>query len=400
MIFYHFYSRRTPQLNKVAQKLKAEHQCEVLHLNIFDYIIYFQSLVFNKNFWIWGYNQKSYYYYYRTNILKTFIRYPNLYSYKFFKILLYIAFEFRTHTTKCLILFKLKNKTPGTIMLWNGSYFPHTVLIDFSKNNHFKTLYFEIGHFPNTMQVDSQGVNYFSSLSKDPQFYLNYKFKDSDILPSHIGVRKNKLKDVGQIVQKPSSYIFVVFQVPSDMQITVHSPWVKSMYHLYDILFEMVSKIDSINFVIKEHPSFKLKIFKKVKPHPRIIFDNWGHTESLIQNSEAVLTVNSTAGVESLALGKKVISLGLANYNIPNLVLNARNANELYSHLIKIKGWNYDNYLREQFLKYYYNKFLISGAYANLNETSLDQIKAKTLPNAVQQPITPSTQHLLELNYH
>lgn len=376
-MFYHIHSRKTSQLNAVAFNLKQS--CEIGYLNLYNFLLIFKDLIVSKDFFTWSYRGKGYYYYCRNNILKTLIRYPHIYKIRFFKVLLYLSYQLRAHITKCMIILKYKHKKKGTFLIWNGSNFPHNLVIDFAKFNNFKTLFFEIGHFPQKIQVDPEGVNYLASLPKDPDFYLNFKFHESELLPSEIGVRKNKLKDDGRRIKKPSKYIFVVFQVPSDSQILNLSPWVKSMYHLYDIVFEMADKIPDLNFVIKEHPSFKLKIFKKIKPHSRIIFDNWGDTKELIENSDAVLTVNSTAGLEALVLGKKVITLGLANYNLKNLVLNAQNLDELYKVLLKIAEWSFDNTLREQFLKYYYHRYLISGAYASLKDCAVQKIREKSL---------------------
>jgi capsular polysaccharide export protein len=363
-------------LNSVAKNLNES--CEIFYLSFFEFIKNIIYLFLRRDFWVWSYQGKKYYYYYRNNILKTFIRYPHIYKFAVFRTLLYLGYEFRVHLSKCLFDIKFNKKEPGTILIWNGAYFPHKFLIDYAQLNNFKTLYFEIGHFPNKIQVDPKGINYFSSLPNNPDFFLNYKFLENEILPTEIGQRKNKTIGDGTVIQKPKNYIFVVFQVPSDMQILTLSPWVKSMFHFYEIIFEMANKIPELNFVVKEHPSFKLKIFKKVKPHSRIIFDNWGNTRELIENSEAVLTVNSTAGLEGLVLGKKVITLGLANYNLKDLVLNAQNLDQLYHALLNIKVWTFDSRLREQFLKYYYHKYLITGAYANLTDYSLEKIKERS----------------------
>lgn len=377
MKFYHFYTSKIPQLNSVAEKIKQQNECEIFSISFFKILLNLPVMIFSKDFWTYNYNNKSYYSFYRNNILKAIIRYPKIYRIKPLRKILYISFELRLHLTKCLILKLFKNKEPGVILIWNGARFPQNFLIEFANINNFKTLHFEIGHFPNRIQVDGKGVNFHSSLPSKPDFYLNYKFDMQDELPATIGVRHNKLKSDGKTVNKPKSYIFVVFQVPSDSQILVHSPWVKSMYHLYDIVYAMAEKFEHLNFVIKEHPSFKLKVAKNVKPHSRILFDNWGDTKDLIQNSEAVMTVNSTAGLEALTFGKKVITMGEANYNLPGLVLNAQNQDELIAHLSSLPQWSYDNILREQFLKYYYNKFLITGQYSNLNELTMKNIMAK-----------------------
>ncbi len=411
MKYYHFYSRRTPQINKVAKfmnkNLNDNYNCDIFNLNIFDFLYNFLQIVIDKNFWIWSYKKQNYYFYYKNNILKTIIRYPDIYKIRIFKKILFLAFELRAHMIKVLVLNKLSKKEPGVILVWNGAYFPHKLLIEFAKDTDFKILYFEIAHFPNRIQVDSHGVNHYSSLPREPEFYLNFQdhrnnYKPTDEksnqnnfsndLPQHIAVRKNKLKPDGKVVLKPASYIFVVFQVPSDMQILELSPWIKDMYHFYDIVFEMANRIGNLHFVIKEHPSFKLKIFNNVKKHPRIIFDNWGDTKELIINSDAVLTINSTAGLEGLVLEKKVINLGLANYNIKGLVLHAFSSDQLFYHLTNLKNWTYDENLRVNFLKYYYNKYLISGSYSNLDTLTLDAIISKSIVNFYEKRLGPSIQ--------
>src|SRR5690606_6201479 len=115
------------------------------------------------------------------------------------------------------------------------------------------------------------------------------------------------------------------------------------------------------HFVIKEHPSFPLSIRKDVEAHPRIVFANQENTRKLIEQSEAVITVNSTVGIEALLLQKKIITLGQAHYDVEGLVLHADSDNALVDAFERLQHWNFDPELRQKFLAYVYNVFLIHG---------------------------------------
>lgn len=175
----------------------------------------------------------------------------------------------------------------------------------------------------------------------------------------------------------PDRYVFVPFQVPSDMQILALSPWIRDMRHLYDEIFRLAEAEGQSHFVIKEHPSFPLSIRAEVKPHQRIHFANHHDTQALIEGADAVITVNSTVGLESVLLEKKVITLGLAPYDIEGLVREAGNAAELLAAFRALDTWSPDAALRDRVIRYIQNVFLLKGELKNPDPRLPDMIAAR-----------------------
>ena len=101
------------------------------------------------------------------------------------------------------------------------------------------------------------------------------------------------------------------------------------------------------------------------KRKERVIFANENSTQELIEKSEFVLTINSTVGVESLLLGKKVITLGNACYNIDGLVRHATNADQLVNIIDSINDWEPDLNLLMKFLNYLNSDYLVPDSYKN-----------------------------------
>ena len=109
------------------------------------------------------------------------------------------------------------------------------------------------------------------------------------------------------------------------------------MEELFNILSEIAENL-KIHIIFKEHPSSKKDYpnLHKIASHLEYVdFANGYPTQELIEKSEAVITINSSVGVESLLFNKKVITLGNAFYNIEGIVKNAKDKEELIEILKK-----------------------------------------------------------------
>ena len=93
--------------------------------------------------------------------------------------------------------------------------------------------------------------------------------------------------------------------------------------------------------------------------HSRIHFANSANTRELIDGAEAVITVNSTVGLEALTLDRKVITLGEAHYNIDGLVLHADDRASLHAAFARLGDWQPDDARRRRFIRFVFNSFLI-----------------------------------------
>lgn len=316
---------------------------------------------------------------FHNNIMRRLIRMPFLFRVPLIESIYRITKNI--HNGFLIIYFDhfLKKHDPDCVLIWNGSMMPDSVLCFVAKKRNIKILYFEQGYFPGTLQVDCLGINGYNSVVRAPEFYLNLPYSNIP-LPQTLNYRKPKIS-TGTNTVINEQYIFVPFQVPSDMQILNLSPWVKSMFDFYEIIYQLAQHFPKEQFVIKEHPSFNLSIRDKVKKHQNIYFDNMGSTKVLIEKSKFVITVNSTVGIESILLGKKVISLGIACYNIAGLVLNCQNIQSVIDCIKNIDAWQFDETLRNSFLKYINQYYLLKGNINNINDQLVNEIIFKATGN-------------------
>jgi len=274
--------------------------------------------------------------------------------------------------------FKEIDRDYNKIVLWNGFTFRQAIAVEIAKLYSIKPIYVENGFLPDRIVIDKRGVNFYNSVPRDINFFVNYK-NDKD-LPKKLIPRNpkdvNKFSNLKEEVL-PNEYIFIPFQVDYDTQIMLFSPWIKNMNELFHIIESISSKLD-LNFVFKEHPSSKKsypKLYEKIKNNPKLYFINSYSTQELIQRSEAVITINSSVGIESLLFYKKVIVLGQAFYKINCITKWADNKDELIKILKNLESWKVDSNLIDNFLKYLYYDYLIEGNFIDYNKNQIQQIK-------------------------
>ncbi|THV15710.1 capsular polysaccharide export protein, LipB/KpsS family [Rhizobium rhizophilum] len=294
------------------------------------------------------------------NLMRRQIRLPQLFSitpvrntYRFFLLS-------RARLQAALVAAYFEDHPQAKALVFNGYLMPDSIAKAVSETLRRETLVLENGFFPGTSQADTAGINFDSTLPRDHAFYEWVADKISDERPQELVKRPSKQKATNQ-VETPPRYMFVPMQVPSDMQILKHSPWISDMRHLYQVIYEQAERFPERHFVVKEHPSFPLSIQQQISRHPRILFANHNETRLLIEGAEAVLTVNSTVGLESLLLGKKVITLGNAPYNVEGMVLQCRNEQELHAALVAIESWTPNTTVINAFIRYVHNVFLLRG---------------------------------------
>ena len=265
---------------------------------------------------------------------------------------------------------------PDALVVWNGGTWFFRAAIQAAEEAGIQVFYAENGLLPNTVTLDPKGINFANSLPRTPDFYRQLddcRNSFSNVLQP----RQSARSLAARAVTLPARYLLVPLQVNTDSQILLNSPWLPDMYHLLDTLREIVPRLHDtdITFVIREHPSCRSHYdgYHQVMGS-RFLFANGNPMQELIEGAEAVLTINSTAGIESLLLGKKVIVAGNAFYAIPELVLPVTAANELETALNAVHDWQPDNRLRCQFLTYLSEVYCIPGNREHVDELHLHRI--------------------------
>jgi capsular polysaccharide export protein len=283
---------------------------------------------------------------------KNSIKIPKIFLIVFFRVLSWINF---------LRYYALLDDSYEKVLIWNGGKFRETIAIEVAKIRDIKVYFFENGLLPNTLVFDAKGINANNSVPREREFYENYQ--GSHDLPQNLVPRIGKDREdfKGEKGVLPPRYIFVPFQVDSDTQILTHSPWIKNMRMLFDII-EALSKQSMYYFVLKEHPSSSViykDLHERSKGLTRVGFYNSSSTQLLIEKSKAIITVNSTVGIEGLLFYKKVIVLGNSFYAIDGICWSVVDFDALFDSIENIEKYELNKALIRQFLSYLYHDYLI-----------------------------------------
>ena len=280
------------------------------------------------------------------------------YKNTFYKFLYKRLLEFQIPWVVMSIYKELENYKPKYLVLWNGKKFHQALALEVAKVLNIEPIFFENGVLPNTTTMDFKGVNASNSISRDIEFYKNLIYKEK-ALPKNLEVRVSKEKRREFNSKLPKKYIFVPFQVAYDTQIIQHSPWIKDMFDFFTII-EFLAKELSLIFIIKEHPSDRVSDYSLLhqKANNNIRFSS-ENTQTLIENAEAILTINSSVAMESLLFKKRVIVLGEAFFAINGIVKVASSKEQVLKILKDIDTWIIDNSLIDNFLYYLYYDYLL-----------------------------------------
>jgi len=317
------------------------------------------------------------------HIKRKAVRHPLL---SYFPGLLWLMRQLIVLREHCRVTYYLsffRDTNYETLVLWNGMKQPNKTPYEVAKYCGLKTMLFENGLLPNTTVLDPKGVNAFNSMPREADFYKSINI-DSLSMEKKLEVRAahKDRKIQKQTVELPERYIFVPFQVPNDTQIVCHSHWVASMEEFYDKLelalnyLVRQSQWRPFKFVVKEHPSWP-RTFKTLhNKNKNIVFANEHNTQALIENAIAVMTINSTVGVEGLLLGKKVITLGDSFINVPGIVWQVNNQTLLNQVLSRIESEELDPYLVNRFLTFLKDDYLIPGAWQKVTKDSVSHFMA------------------------
>lgn len=255
----------------------------------------------------------------------------------------------------------LDRERPDVVVVWNGSNRYCQLLLALLPEG-IRTFFFENGLLPDTTTLDRRGVNYHNSVPRDAAFYRAYGAQQPSVEASNVTLIPRKPRAAGPApIQLPERFVFIPFQDDRDTQVRLFSPWVGNMRELF-ALGERLAAETGMAVVFKEHPSSREsypELHRRV--HDCLLFANGNSTQELIESSQFVVTLNSTVGLESLLLGKPLLTLGQAFFNVEGVVMHADSAEELLRIARLYPDWPVDDELRVHFLHYLRHQYCVPG---------------------------------------
>jgi capsular polysaccharide export protein len=270
----------------------------------------------------------------------------------------------------------IKQSKAKHMVIWNGLKFRQCIAIAAAEAQGVNCLYMENGLLPGMTTLDNKGINFRNSLPRNAEFFN--QLDSQSFTPNLVEQLAQPLTE--QFADKPNSlpenYIFVPFQVNTDSQVILFSPWIKDMMDLVAQLEQVGQDLgpDMPNIVFKPHPACDQNydaLISRYRDHARLHFDTQTPTPVLIQHADAVATINSTVGIESLLLNKKLITMGQAFYQLPELVLTANGPQALSDCLQQVHNWQSNQALRSAFFNYLANDYQVVGRWQEASSEHL-----------------------------
>lgn len=284
---------------------------------------------------------------------------------------------------------KLQRARPDAVVLWNGHRMPESAVKTAADRLGITVIHIENGCLPNTRTVDARGVNADSAIPRDPAFYRRQpqgEDKDWQLVPRNWHRSKDAPRDSEAWL--PERFLFVPFQVDTDSQLVLHSPWIADMRQLVEVLRAARPHLGDIDIVFKEHPSSPYHyddLHAALQDTDGLLFRNSVSTQELIEKSVGVLTINSTVGIEALLFRKPVITVGDAFYNMPGLVLHAENPAALARAFESVATFVPDEALRRGLVHYLRTEYCVPKSAAGEDDWRAMADRIRTLAAGGQE---------------
>jgi capsular polysaccharide export protein len=99
------------------------------------------------------------------------------------------------------------------------------------------------------------------------------------------------------------------------------------------------------------------------------------NTQSLIESSTAVATINSTVGIEALLLNKQVITMGDCCFNIDGIVTNCLTQGALNNAFEACLDDKFNPELTHKFLSYLKEVYLLPWTWSKVDKLEADDYR-------------------------
>lgn len=275
---------------------------------------------------------------------------------------------------------------------WNGLNGTRRVFMTAAKDAGCRTLFFELSPFNQRVTVDPAGVNFENSLPREATPYLawceSFGRISLDEVVGEIRQRPTiKRSSVATITSLAGNFIFFPLQVPGDSQLRLFGGSYRNLDDVVESLQEMASQLpQGWHIRVKEHPSAKISFAEKILRlcGEKLVLDNQTDTFTQVAAARAVMTVNSSVGLEAMFFKKPVLVLGQCFWAIPGVATNCTSPSRLHDCLRNPWDIEYSEETRVAFLSY-----LLSEYYPDISDLNSDGTLSETQKQKILDRVGP-----------
>uniref|UniRef100_UPI0040478535 capsular polysaccharide export protein, LipB/KpsS family n=2 Tax=Yoonia sp. TaxID=2212373 RepID=UPI0040478535 len=247
---------------------------------------------------------------------------------------------------------------------WNGLNGTRHVFMQAAKDAGTKRLFFELAPLPDRITVDPQGVNFANSLPRTIAPYHAWAAAHGPVDWRHIASAITQRAATNTPPSTPDcpplsgNFIFVPLQTPGDSQLRLFGGAFQTVDAFVETLIDASNSLpDGWHIRLKDHPTSTstagdLLLNKGDAP---IYLDNGTNTFDQVKASRAVMTVNSSVGLEAMFFGKPVIACGQCFWAIDGVAQSTITPQAIKAALQNPASLVYDPLARQSFLGFITN---------------------------------------------
>lgn len=272
---------------------------------------------------------------------------------------------------------------PGAVAVaWNGLGGSRLAFLLAARDAGNGTLSCELAPFPGRITVDPVGVNAESAIPGAD--FVGWAGDD----PARCGeawramgqgltARTSRRADVGQgdAALPDTPFLFCPLQVPSDSQVTLFAGWTGGMAGFLAALGQAASHLPpGWHLRLKEHPSARTPLTTDLAPllaTGRIVLDNQTDSFAQLAAARAVVTLNSSMGLQAFFHDKPVLVLGRAFFAQTGLCTPITDQTTLNAAFAAPDSISFSAPLRAKFMNWldrvYYPRFTFPPGDADLS---------------------------------
>ncbi len=222
-----------------------------------------------------------------------------------------------------------------------------------------------------------RGIDYLLSKMFERTFIFPPDLKGIDTFPTLF--KSTKKAGIVKSDKEKNTFLFIL-QVPMDVNMIYHSPHFRNHFSALKAVHQSLPK--KAQLIIREHPLYRGKYETELYEYAQINnldFDTNISLKESLKFTQVVIVNNSTAGIEAIALKKKVVVLGNSYYDHPKVCIKYDGKTDLKDVLIKAINFSTDNNSISLFIHSLIQNNLVNG-----HIKDLDLIAARIISNKIE----------------
>lgn len=270
--------------------------------------------------------------------------------------------------------FLFRQIRPHIVFNWNGVAAMQAALTFVANETKVPCFFLERGLLPGTLVVDKEGVNYSSHVAGEKWHKLNatdlqqYELDALEQYCTQLVAEGASIVNAGNTINPcmvrkhlgisdDATVVLFPFQIEWDSNILLNSPTYKKMLEIIKDLQYIIRSMTNVVLIVKPHPEDRDRLAEIRSACTENCYVSTDLSiNSLLDTADAVVTINSTVGLEALIRHKPVVTLGHSAYSEKGFTYDAFSKEalpaQLYAAISASKSGEFMTEKFERFLGY------------------------------------------------